>query len=238
METTTMTAGDLSQDPMMADKKTGSMFEIGLRPTYAWASSDVDATGGYGLGIHLRKAFDHIFSVRLDGLYAATSGDDRTGEAGNRRFENRWSSGTVFGVMTLNNLKYEGGTRNTNIHVMAGGGANTFRTAYQAADDANFDEDDTFDGRNPTRDREFGTHFAVGTGINFRLSPRFNVGAEYQAIIPLGNRSDLIDGYGDGNFRDVMNAASVSLNFNLGNPTTQLEPPLLGKTRSIWSSGT
>lgn len=211
---------------MMEGKKTGSMFEFGIRPTYSWVTGDVDGTGGYGAGIHFRKAFDHIFSVRVDGLYAATSGDERTGGIGNKRYESRWTSGTIFGVVTLNNIKYEGDRRNTNIYAMFGGGGHTFKTASQRATATNFDEDDPLgdDSRNAIVERDIRPHYAVGTGVAFRISPRFNLGLEYQAFVPLGNRADLLDGYREGNFRDIQNAASLSLNFNLGNPATQMEP--------------
>ncbi|OAV46236.1 OmpA family protein [Lewinella sp. 4G2] len=225
METTDMTIEELADVAAMEGKKTGSMFEFGLRPTYSWVAGDVDATGGYGLGIHARKAFDHIFSVRLDGLYAATSGDNESGRRGNRRFESRWTSGTVFAVATLNNLKYEGGQRNTNIYLMGGAGGNTFKVASQKANADNFAEDEPLDNeRNDILDREFGAHWAAGAGVAFRISSRFNVGLEYQALIPLGKRADLIDGYKASNFRDVQNAASLSLNFNIGNAATQMEP--------------
>ena len=211
---------------MMEGKKQGSMFEFGIRPSYSWVAGDVNATGGYGLGIHFRKAFDHVFSVRLDGLYAANSGDERTGGIGNRRFESRWSSGTVFGVVTLNNIKYEGDRRNTNIYAMLGGGGHVFRAASQAPGATNFDEDDPLgdNSRNDIVERDLRFHYAVGTGVAFRISPRFNIGLEYQAYIPLGDMVDQLDGYNRGDFRDVQNNASVNLNFNIGNAATQLEP--------------
>lgn len=240
METTDMTIEDLADEAMMDGKKTGSMFEFGVRPTYSFIAGDVNATGGYGLGIHFRKAFDHIFSVRLDGLYAATSGDDESGSVPNRRYENRWSSGTLFGVITLNNLKYEGTKRNTNIYVMGGVGANTFKTGFQKPEQATFDEDEALgdNSRNGIVEREFNTHFGAGAGIAFRLGSRVNLGLEYQALVPLGRRSDLLDGYRNGNFRDVVNAASVNLNFNIGNADTQMEPrywenPFNGVKRDI-----
>ena len=223
---------DTNMEPVLIDdadlmdngKKTGSMFEFGIRPSYSWVAGDVDATGGYGLGVHVRKALDHIFSLRLDGLYAATSGDERSGMPDNERFESRWSSGTLFGVVSLNNIKYEGERRNTNIYAMVGAGGHAFRAAAQ--DDANFDEDDPLgeDSRNRIVERDLRFHYAAGAGIAFRISPRFNVGLEYQAYIPLGNRVDLIDGYDNGDFRDVQNNASLNLNFNIGNSATQMEP--------------
>ena len=243
METTDMSIEELA---MMSEEKTGSMFEIGLRPTYAFIGGDVDATGGYGLGIHARKALDHIFSVRLDGLYAATSGDNESGDNRNRRFESRWTSATLFGVVSLNNLKYSGDTRKSNIYLMIGGGGNTFKTASQPMQrngvQIGYDEENSLDdnGRNTNDivERDTRGHFGGGAGVAFRVSPRFNVGVEYQTLIPLGDRADQLDGYDVGGFRDVMNMASVNLNFNIGNAATQMEPrywvnPFNGVKRDI-----
>lgn len=234
-----MTIEDLADEAMMNGKKTGSMFEFGVRPTYTFLAGDVDETGSFGVGIHARKALDHIFSVRLDALYAATSGDNETGALGNRRFENRWASGTVFAVASLNNLKYEGGIRKTNFYIMAGAGANTFKTAFLADGQVNFDEDNALESeRNGKIERETGGHFAGGAGVALRVSPRFNVGLEYQALVPLGKRADQLDGYAIGEYRDILNAVSLNLNVNIGNSATQMEPrywenPFNGVKRDI-----
>ena len=213
------------------------MPEFGVTPYYAWLSSDVESKGGYGVGIHARKSLDHLFSLRGDLLYARSNGDNGEGDDGNRRFESRWFSGTIFGVVTLNNFTFKGDTRNVNIFLMAGAGANYFSNSHQCSGESNtvvtnagrfgctqgvpqpFNSE-----RNGEVEREFQTHAAFGTGINFRISPRFNLGVEYQALVPLGNRADLADGYDVGDFRDVQNVAGLSLNFNIGNPARTTEP--------------
>lgn len=242
VETTDLTIEDLTGDEkmdkseMMNDgEKSGTMLEFGIRPSYSWIAGDVDATGGYGAGIHFRKSLDHLFSIRLDGFYAATSGDNETGDnETNRRFESRMSGGSLLGVITLNNFRYSGDIRNTNIYAMVGGGANTFKTDAQrnaleggGPNGIPFDEENTLEDntRNKQIERAFNTHAAAGAGINFRVSPRFNVGLEYQVLIPFGKRADQLDGYVDGGtFRDVQNFGSVSLNFNLGNASKKKEP--------------
>lgn len=220
-----MTKDELAKKEMMDADKTGSMFEFGIRPSYTWVSSDVDAGAGFGIGAHFRKAFDHIFSIRFDGLYATSSGDNEIGSLDNRRFESQWFSGTAFVVASLNNIKYEGKQRTTNIYVMGGAGGNSFTTSSQRRG-TSFDEDNTFsdNSRNDIVDHKFAPHWAGGAGIAFRVSPRFNFGVEYQALVLLGNRADVLDGYRVGNFRDVQNAASINLNFNIGNPAKKTEP--------------
>ncbi|MGB3798896.1 MAG: hypothetical protein WA952_03725, partial [Lewinella sp.] len=83
------------------DQDQPSMLELGISPYASWQSSDVDAKFGYGVGIHARKSLDHLFSLRLDGLYTKTQGDaEFTDDDGNRRFETDWIGGTAYGVIT------------------------------------------------------------------------------------------------------------------------------------------
>ena len=235
VETTDLTIKDLTDDGMaMKDKETngtksGDMLEFGIRPTYTWITGDVNRTGGYGVGLHFRKALDHIFSLRLDGLYGGASGDNETGmNATNRRFESRMLAATGMAVITLNNFKYSGETRKMNLYALVGGGVNTFKADAQIAGTP-FDEDNTLDddSRNFQVERELGTHISAGAGASLRISPRFNIGLEYQALVPFGRRNDLLDGYGGGtnnNNRDIQNFVSLNLNFNIGNSGTKSEP--------------
>lgn len=240
VETTDLTIDDLNDkkammEEEMEDKKSGTMLELGIRPAYTFVSGDVDAQPGFGLGVHLRKSLDHLFSLRLDGFYGQSAGDNEVmSNVINRRFESRMTAVSGLMVVTLNNFRYSGDVRNMNIYAMVGGGGNSFRTDAQrnaefegAGNGLPFDED-TFsdDNRNFKVPSEITVHANAGAGITFRVSPRFNIGLEYMALIPFGNRADLLDGYNQnrGNFRDVQNTGSISLNFNLGNPAKQEEP--------------
>ena len=209
-----------------------SMPEFGITPVYSWLSSDVTSKGGYGLNVHARKSLDHLFSLRLDALYARSKGDDERSDGdGNRRHDTDWFSGTAYGVVTLNNFTFRGDTRKVNVFLMAGAGFNYFKTEFQCNEEdggRGFDCDGSnrpfVEGRNGDVPSEFQTHAAFGTGINFRVSPRFNVGVQYQALVPLGNRADVVDGYDASDFRDVQNIAGLSLNFNIGDIDRKNEP--------------
>jgi outer membrane protein OmpA-like peptidoglycan-associated protein len=221
---------------MTADgEKSGTMLEFGIRPSYTFVAGDVDAGAGYGLGVHFRKSLDHLFSIRLDGFYGSTKGDNETGDNSiNRRFESQMIGATGLVAVTLNNFRYSGETRSTNFYAMAGGGVNFFKSDAQrnateggGTNGIPFDEDDVFGdaSRNKQVESASGTHAAAGVGVAFRISPEFNIGVEYMALIPFGNRADLLDGYATGgNFRDVQNIGSVSLNFNLGSASKKGEP--------------
>jgi outer membrane protein OmpA-like peptidoglycan-associated protein len=209
-----------------------SMWEVGVKPYYAWVSGDVEAKFGYGGGIHLRKSLDHIFSLRVDALYANNAGDN--GKAfdsgdGNRRFESEWFSGTVLGVVTMNNFNFRGDTRSLNINAMAGAGANTFFGEYQCnVNTDNFGCREINlpfrEGRNGRVKRAFATHFSMGAGVAYRLNERFNIGVEYLAHLPVGSRADRLDGYTASVFGDVQHVAGISLNINLGNSSRRTEP--------------
>ncbi len=229
--TTTTTDGEMVAPINKRDQP--SMWEIGISPVLSRVSSDVDAQSGYGVGLHVRKSLDHLFSIRLDGMYATTRGDNETGSnSSNRRFEGDWLSGTAYGVVTMNNFTFKGDIRNVNVFLMVGAGGNFYSTEFQCNQEArrngcpaNNPSGQPFEsGRNGEIDRTFRTHAAFGVGMNFRLNERVNIGAEYQAFVPLGNRADLLDGYSSGQFRDVLNTVGVSLNINIGDKEKRTEP--------------
>lgn len=220
VETTDLTIDDLTTDKkddmMMDGEKRGTMLEFGIRPSYMFVAGDVKPDAGYGVGIHFRKSLDHLFSLRLDGLYGKNSGMD---ESGLRQFDNTWLSASGMVLMTLNNFRFNGDTRSTNFYVLLGAGANQIDGEFQ-------EEGSTWqEGRNPLIEKDITTHVVGGAGITFRLSPKFNLGAEWQSFVPFGKRADGMDGYDRaGTFRDVQNAASLSLNFNLGSAAKKSEP--------------
>ena len=190
------------------------MLEFGIRPTYMWVAGDVEAETGYGVGIHFRKSLDYVFSIRFDGIWGNTEGDEG---ANNRSFEQNWIGGSVLGVMSLNSFRRKKGLKKVNLYAMAGGGANFFETDFFG----------TPEGlpRESQIERKAAPHIAAGAGIAFRLGGGFNLGIEYLGQVPLGNRADKLDGYSVGtNFRDVQNSVSLSLNFNIGNKSNRTEP--------------
>ena len=210
-----------------------SMLELGITAyPYAFLSGDVTSKYGYGAGIHVRKSIDHLFSVRGDLNYVRTTGDNESDSESNRSHETNWVSGTGYAVMTLNNFKFKGDIRNWNLNLMAGAGVHSYRTEFQCTTDigSRFGCDGT---NRPDRDRpgvierDWRTHAAAGFSVYRRLSERINLGVDFQAFIPFGNRADLMDGYQpqrNNLFRDVQNAVGVTLNFNLGSTQDNTEP--------------
>lgn len=58
--------------------KPKNMWELGIHTGHFFVDGDVDPTqpGGYGIGLHLRKAIHYVFSLRGDITYGKTRGLD------------------------------------------------------------------------------------------------------------------------------------------------------------------
>ena len=196
------------------------MFEVGVGGGYVFISGDIAQKPGFGAGFHVRKSLDYLFSLRFDGFYGMASGQRNT-IGSYAEFETSLLSGTAFGVISANSMRWNQSVRKYNIYGMAGLGATQFKADKREDDKRPFGK-----GTSQTM-----PHFAGGAGISFRLSPRINIGVEHQAHIGFGNQSDLVDGFNlsanstrNSLFRDVINFTSVRVNVNIGNPTTQSEP--------------
>jgi outer membrane protein OmpA-like peptidoglycan-associated protein len=192
-----------------------NMIEIGLNGGATFIGGDVAAKYSYGGGIHIRKALDYMFSLRLDGLYADAKGENPTTNVA-RDFHTTWYSGTVYGVMSLNSFRFDRPVRSSNPYFMLGAGANNFKVSYNSED-----------VRKGELVNKFAPHIALGAGWAFRVSKKFNVGIEEQAFMVIGGRGDRIDGIaftGGSQFRDILSFTNLTFNFNLGSSSSQTEP--------------
>lgn len=191
-------------------------WEIGLHAGHFFSNGNVKFIPGYAGGIHIRRALDYVFSLRLDLMYGAAKGED---DGNVRSFENSWMSGSLLGVISLNNLKWNLGERKTNIYALGGFGLNNF-----SADLAGL-------GGPLEIESDVAAHGDIGAGIAFRINNRLNFGIEHKATFVFGERSDWLDGVqtivnndGRGTLKDVLNYTSVRLNINLGNLSNKTEP--------------
>lgn len=194
-----------------------NMWEISPHGGALFIAGDVDPKFGWGAGISLRKATDYLFSLRLDVLYGRAEGESGSGPT-LRQFENSWLSSTVFGVFSLNSLRFNKPVRSTNIYVMGGAGGNYFELPSFRNEESR-----------GMLERELAPHATLGAGIAFRIGPRFNIGIEHQASLLFGKRSDLVDGSELEKgvrtpFRDIVNYSNIHLNFNIGNKQRRSEP--------------
>jgi len=208
-----------------------NMFEFGLNGGATILGGDVAFKPSYGVGFHIRKATDYVFSLRADFLYADLKGENPATNI-EREFSTTWMSGTLSGVMSLNSLRWDKPVRSTNLYIMGGAGGNMFEAA-------SFNTDDNlrvFD----TLERKIAPHAMLGAGIAFRLGKKVNIALEEQAMMVFGNRADYIDNISAGRstFRDVLSFTNLCININIGNASSQTEPlywinPMDGVLNSI-----
>ena len=200
--------------------KPRNMWEVGASGGYFFYSGDVPSEGGWAAGLHFRKSLDHAFSLRADLLYGETKGDNGS----NRYFDSKWTSGTVFGILSMNNFSIDRKSRKFNYYIMIGAGVNRFETNYVNEGDGQPGSSDR-----GTIPMDMTPHMSPGAGFAVRLNKRLNIGAEYQGMILFGRRADLLDGSEREKgirspFRDIANYLNLKINFNLGNPSKKSEP--------------
>lgn len=202
-----------------------NMWEVGIGGGAMFISGDLTPQPGFGGGIHIRKATDYLFSIRGDLLFGTAEGEKLSG-AFLRTAKTDWMSGTVYGVFSLNSLRWDKPVRKVNLYAMVGAGANMFETEYAIE----------YPPRMRVLERELAPHLGAGLGVAFRLSKRLNIGLETQAMTVFGPRADRIDGINvETNaptetssdrslFRDILSYSALNINFNIGNETKQSEP--------------
>ncbi|MCB0610069.1 MAG: OmpA family protein [Lewinella sp.] len=189
------------------------MWEVGLNGGYLFVAGDVQQKFGWGAGVHIRKATDHLFSIRTDFMYGNAEG----ATSNDRTFTTKWMSATGYGVFTLNNMRFDRAVRKFNYYAGVGVGVNRFETEF------------VNEVERGTIPADFTPHIAGIGGISVRVSKGFNVGIGHQAMIAFGRRSDLIDGTEKEvgvrtPFRDIVNYSTINLNFNIGKASGKSEP--------------
>lgn len=195
----------------------GHAMELGLHAGHFFTSGNVDFKPGFGVGLHLRKALDYVFSLRATAMYARANGED----PGNvRSNETTYFSGSLQAVASMNNLKWNTEERRTNFFAFGGFGVNSF--------EAELTEQEVI----TTYEADLAAHLEFGAGISFRINDRINVGIEHQiAYILDSQRADWLDGVPTlpsikdrSSFKDLINYTSVRLNFNLSGKDQKTEP--------------
>ncbi len=197
-----------------------NMIEMGAHAGYLFVTGDVQSTTGYGVGMHMRKALDYIFSLRGEVMAGNTEGRDRF----DRSFENNWYSANLWGLASLNSMRWNKPIRKLNIYGGLGVGANYYEVdALDLVIDQRVPDTVRIDGA-------IAPHMGLAFGFAIRLGKRFNIGFEHQSMMLLGRRADLLDGIEkEGNgirtpFPDIMNYSNLRLNINIGNTSQNAEP--------------
>lgn len=190
-----------------------NMLELGVNGGLGLVAGDIDLLPSYGVGIHVRKALDYLFSIRGDFVYSLLRGADARPPF--REYETKWRSGTVFGVATLNALRWNRPVRATNLYFMAGAGMSNYDMEFKQ----------TKEPRRGFLESVYTAHVAAGVGFSVRVGGRINVGLEQQGFLLFGKNADFVDGFDTriGN-TDNVSFSNLSINFNLGNKSNTSEP--------------
>jgi OmpA-OmpF porin, OOP family len=226
-------------------------WEFGINLGGVALQADVPFDWSYGLGLHFRKALDYTFSLRGDVTYQVAKGTtpNATGyeyngpatKNGNttdpRRFSSFTSpliSGTMQVVISLNNNRWDAGTRKINPYVFAGAGIGYSNTQVNVISGIATVPGGTLGLQDLQIDgRLIGNIVPVadaGAGIAFRISDKMNIAIEEKISTIFGKRGDLVDGYEFGQ-RDIYGYTNVRLNFNIGSAANK------NQTLPLWWVG-
>jgi len=195
-------------------------WELGVHAGVPFVLGDIDTKfPGFGGGLHIRKAFDHIFSVRVVALYAQLKNEE-TASGVTRSSDNTWLSGSAQLVAALNNFRFDKPNRKVLLNGFFGIGVDNFSTDYR-----NVIQNGGTAASSGSLDATTNAHVEVGLGLAFRVNKRFNIGLEHTVTAVFGSNSDLLDSDQNVNdnlttFRDVLHYPHLTLNFNIGKSAT------------------
>ncbi len=210
--------------------KPNDMWELGIHVGHTALTGDVDWNSDFGIGLHLRKALDYTFSVRLDAGYYRMNGEEdatiRRVEGGVYGFGNDWLpvynssliSGDVAILASLNSMKV-GRKGKINPYIFLGLGV--------ASMSINAEDNDT-DGEFEVSDDRFDDSFGVspygttGFGLGFKIGDKLSLSLEHKLAMFFGRGGDLLDGVeldnngSETSANDLLNYTSLRLGIALG----------------------
>lgn len=186
-------------------------WEVGIHSGHFFSSGDIPFDPGYGLGFHVRRALDYVFSYRIEGQYGKLRGERFNGDD---PFNTTWTSLSAHGIVSLNNLKWDDTYNRTNIYLYLGGGFNNFDSEFTPT---------TTNGNKRRIDNARSTILDIGLGISIRLNEDMNIGVDHKFTTLFSKYADRVDGFANQGFRDMMSYTSIRLNYNIGRKD-QAEP--------------
>lgn len=220
-------------------------WEAGIGLGHMMANSDVAYKPGFGGSIHVRRAIDHIFSVRLSGQYGvmnfkddATIADRNRGGEGSQAslipnlknaglanagatwfadVTTTYMSGSVEGLMSLNNFDFTRNNKKWDPYMGFGVGAASYTAKANLPSGA-------IKIRSESGDKEgkLASFVRPIIGISYKINPTMNISLEQTADFLFGNRADLVDGI---NYfkadritpnNDVVLFTNLRFNYNFG----------------------
>ncbi len=214
--------------------KPKDMWEVGIHVGHHILTGDVDWNSDFGVGLHVRKALDYSFSVRLDAGYYRLNGTEdetiRRADAERWGFSSNWLpeystnllAGDVTALLSLNAFRI-GKTGKVNPYVFLGAGLASINvTAIDGDNEIDIldDEDRFFD--DPWKVSPYAT---AGFGLGFKLAEKISLGIEHKVSMVVGRGGDLLDGaerfgnpgsFSETSANDLMQYTNLRLGIALG----------------------
>lgn len=208
-----------AQSNLKVNAKPADKWELGIHIGHSALTGDVDWDPSFGVGLHLRKSLDHIFSVRVDAAYYSFRGEENE----NRRevdavrygfpttwipeYESSMIGGDINLVASLNQFRANK-KKKINPYLFAGGGiASVSVDAINGSDEVDVLETIDFDD-----DWDLTAYLTGGAGLGFLLSDKLSLSIEHKMIKPLGRGNDLLDAVEfSGSLQDRVITASEDL---------------------------
>lgn len=225
-----LTESYAQDDKLKISAKPKDMWVIGLNAGATVLAGDVDFNPNFGIGVHVRKSLDYIFSVRLDAGFYSFSGEEDTNTrpvdaffynrasraAGGSGFEGdtwkpEYSSTLIAGDLSLvANFNQIRMFKKNKIGPYGFLGLGVANFSGQVIDGSN--EVEITDARDFDEDFSIAISAVGGLGIDFRLNDKASIGIEHKLMRLFGRGGDLIDGIElQGTREDQRNTKSADL---------------------------
>jgi OOP family OmpA-OmpF porin len=215
-----------------------NQWELGFTGGASMIIGDVIPKPNIGGGISLRKAINHIFSVRGQYLGSVNSGNPSSYglSVGQKEYKTKTHSGNIDVIMSLNTLSNYRGNPKTNVYVFGGYSIiGSQVTQMQGANENIFYGIGSPNSQSGLVTTIFGDvvngrkgwsvmqGFSTGAGISFKMSNKVNIGLE-QRLTFISPGYDYSDGFSDGNSNDVYSFTGARVNVNIGNTAKRVQP--------------
>lgn len=218
--------------------KPRNQWELGVALGAGYTTGDVKAKLGFYGAVSLRKAIDHNWSARINGIGGFSTGQDAVGDMlfqidnqppfANERNQVRNYRNNYFGVIadaiySINVASHYRGNPKTNLYVFGGFGAVAYNTDMKYTNN-NGSGQLVGDWRNSSRFDTDGSLFMIGSssqvrpaasfgaGFAVKVSSRFNIALEQRWTTLF---SDRLDGWKGARSNDIFGGTAFRLNFNL-----------------------
>jgi OmpA-OmpF porin, OOP family len=199
-------------------------WEVGIHAggVFTQADANNEVSPSLGVGLYVRKALDHVFSVRGSVNYYLPTGKNNAPynvftSGGSSRVIDKFNSSIINGeldvILSLGSIRFESGKRTINPYFFLGGGYGKMNTSLTLKGGTVID--DAQQQAFPGRTYGYWGQAQGGAGLGFRLSDKASLGLEYKVIVGLGSWDDYVDGV-IRDQKDIPSYLNARLGFNIG----------------------